>query len=456
MDGLHAKKLRRAFAAALLLAVLLLAAGCGEAALSEARSTPEPTPHVHRWRGGACAECGAVCAHEWRLGVCTLCGKVCRHEWRDGVCSLCGLVCTHKWKDGVCRSCGTVCAHEWREGVCAVCGLVCTHESHDPEDLVCAACGLKAAHSYRNGVCTRCGAVPSFWGSLQDVPASLKVEAQEHGTMESYHFPLVEWEILPGPHATVFVEDRRKRDMVVYTPPGYDPEERYNVVILSPGAGHSAHYWLERPNRLGTEVGRIKGCELLDRLIENGIIEPAIFVTVEYYLYGAPAEIAVGYGRDLRERVLPFLAANYGTWASVGEQGELIPAPEHFAFVGASFGAMIGWELLAGNTDLFSYWGFLSGAFKTEEGMASQLNDRPDDAYPIHWLYAGDGADAQGWRPYMHKTEYLDKHCGALKLGENFCFVAVEQTSHNFSAWDIGLINSLQVFFRSRFDPAAE
>ena len=102
---------------------------------------------------------------------------------------------------------------------------------------------------------------------------------------------------------------------------------------------------------------------------------------------------------------------------------------------------MIGWELLAGNTDLFSYWGFLSGAFKTEEGMASQLNDRPDDAYPIHWLYAGDGADAQGWRPYMHKTEYLDKHCGALKLGENFCFVAVEQTSHNFSAWDIGLIN---------------
>ena len=447
------KKAVLLLAAALLLALSVLASGC--AAPGQAPPAPAPTEHAHLWQDGECAVCGAVCPHEWRDGTCAICGAPCPHEWREGVCALCGAVCPHEWQDGVCAVCGAVCPHEWQDGVCAICGAPCPHPQHGQEDLLCADCALTAPHSYLNGVCSRCGARPHFFTKLSEIPETLAIAASFHGTTETYHYPLESGEILPGPHGTYLPEERRQRDMVVYTPPGYDPAGRYDVVILSPGAGHNAHYWMERANRLGSTVGRIKGCELLDRLIEQGLIEPAIFVTVEYYLLGQPAEIAVSYGRDLRERVLPFLAAHYATYASVDEKGALIAAPEHFAFVGASFGAMIGWQLLADNTDLFSYWGLLSGAFKHEEEMIDLLDRGVEEDRPIHWLYAGDGREAQGWTPYLHKVEALGESCSCLEMDKNLSFVAVAKTSHNFSAWDIGLINSLQVFFRSRFEPKA-
>lgn len=454
MERLYEKVLRRVFCAAVLLAVLLLAAGCAPSA--PAAEPTEPTEHVHRWSHGVCGECGAVCAHVWRGGVCTVCDRVCRHEWLDGVCTVCGLSCTHRWREGVCTRCGEVCEHVWREGVCAVCGTECPHEKHNANSLRCEDCGEKAPHAYLNGVCTRCGRRPSFLDRIKPVPENFLVGAEAHGATETFHFALREGEILPGPRGDKSVEERRQREMVVYTPADYDPEKQYNVVIISPGAGHNAHFWMERANRMGSAIGRIEGRELLDRLIEQGVIEPMIVVTVEYYHLGTPAVISVTYGRDLRERVLPYLAEHYATYASIGEDGEFIAAPEHFAYVGASFGAMIGWQLMPKSTDLFSFWGLLSGGFSTEEEMAYQINNGIWRDYPIHWLYAGDGERAQGWVPYLRKIEAVDKSCDCLAMDKNLSFLAVKDTEHEVAAWDVGLINCLQVFFHSRFDPTVE
>ncbi len=454
MRPLRRKRLPAALLAALLLAVLLLAAGCGGAE-REASAAPETADHVHHWLHGVCTDCGAVCEHDWDRGVCTICGKVCRHEWQDGVCLRCGLRCTHKWQGSVCLRCGLHCDHEWRDGVCLRCGTACAHERHGKDSLVCETCGLKVSHSYLNGACTRCGAQPVFIDWIRSVPCSLLSSAQTHGTTEIYHYPLDEGEILPGAHATLTKEDRSQRNMIVYTPAGYDPDTPYNVVIVSPGAGHDAQYWLERTNLFGSVIGRIEGRELLDRLIEQGLIEPVIVVAVEYYHHGHPDEIAVPYGKDLRERVLPFLAEHYATYASIGEDGKFIAAPEHFAYVGASFGAMIGWHLLPHNTDLFGYWGLLSGAFTDDEEMAAWINAGVSEEHPILWLYAGDGEKAHGWQPYLHRVEALDELCACLETDKNLSFVAVKDTAHDFGAWNTGLINCLQIFFRNRFEPAA-
>ena len=313
-------------------------------------------------------------------------------------------------------------------------------------------------HDYLNGVCTLCGEQPAFITRLKDIPKDFGDPAESQGELANYHFPLNEGEILPGAKGKRTPEERRMRDMVVYTPAGYDPEKAYNVVILAPGAGHNAHSWLERANRLNGELGRVKGSELLDRLIERGYIEPMIVVSVEYFLHGAPSEIAAPYEKDLRERVLPFLAANYGTYASFGEDGSFIPAPEHFAFVGASYGAMIGWQMLPTCTDLFSYWSFLSGGFqeREEQELTERFNALVDEEHPIHWLYAGDGKMTQGWSPYRHRVERLNENCDCLEMGKNLSFLAVEKATHNSTTWDTGLYNSLQVFFHSRYDPTQE
>ena len=427
MSDLRKKRLRAALLPTLLLAVLLFSAGCGEKAQPPEPDQPKPTaatppPHVHEWQDGVCRGCGEICAHEWQDGVCTICGESCVHDWRDGVCT--------------------------------ICGMSCPHGRHDPESGLCEDCGMEAGHSYLNGSCTRCGAKPIFIDRLRGVPDALTIAAKKHGKTETFHYPLEEGEIVSGPHGTVSVEDRKERDMVVYTPYGYDPEKQYNVVIMVPGAGHNAHFWMERLNRLGSAVGRVKGCELLDRLIEQGFVEPTIFVEVEYYLRGAPEEVAFYFTRDLRQRVLPFLAEHYGTYASVDERGELIAAPEHFGVAGASFGAMVCWQMLPESTDLFSYWALLAGAYNHEEEMAERINEGVSAEHPIHWLFAGDGKLAQGWSAYRNKLRELDESCACLEMDRNLSFIAVEDTSHNFSSWDIGLINSLQVFFHSRFDPS--
>ena len=455
-------------------ALTLFAAGCGASRTPAAEAPPtetaEPTPHVHSWDGGVCTLCGEICEHEWRGGVCTVCGLRCAHEWKDGVCTVCGLRCEHEWKDGVCAVCalhcphvwqngacticGMPCEHVWREGVCAKCGEVCAHERHDAATRLCEVCGMKVSHEYLNGRCTLCGAEPAIITGLGDLPKEFRNATKQTGRLENYHYVLGEGEMLPGKHPTVTFEDIKMRDVVVYTPYGYDPHKQYNVVILAPGAGHTAHQWLEWTNLVSTKIGRLRGTELLDRMLALDLIEPTIIVVTEYYLRGSPAEISVVFEKDLRERVLPFIAANYGTYASVDEEGNFVPAPEHYAFVGSSYGAMIGWQMLPDNTDLFAYWGLLSGGYRDEdeEALTARINAGVNEDRPVLYLYAGDGKRADGWMPYRNRMARLSDAAAPLEAGVNFRFLAVDRVGHNYPAWDAGLYNCLQIFFHSRYD----
>ena len=222
---------------------------------------------------------------------------------------------------------------------------------------------MPVGHSYINLVCTRCGEGPAFVETTKEYPADAAAPTDRKGKLETYHLPRTGGEIISGARDPEAYEDRKMLDFVVYTPYGYDPAERYNVLILTPGAGHNAHYWLERANRVSSAFGRVKGADLLDSLIAGGYTEPLIVVAVEYYLHDGPEQSAVYFEQNLRWFILPFLAENYATYATVDEYGILVPSPEHFALVGASYGAMIGWQILPDCADLFSYWGLLSGAF---------------------------------------------------------------------------------------------
>lgn len=435
------------------LAMLLSAAACGaqesggrtlpapEAAAAETPA-PEPTAHVHDWLHGVCRICGERCEHIWEDGVCTICGESCEHVWEDGVCTLCGVSCTHHWDRGVCRICGTI----------------CLHEQHDPKTGRCTVCWLPIEHDYVNAVCTRCGEGPGFIEKLLDFPEAAAAATEKKGKQETYHLPRTGGEVLPGARNLKRYEDKTMLDFVVYTPYGYDPDQQYDVVIIAPGAGHNAHYWLDRANKLSVSTGRIKGVDLLDSMIASGHVKPAIFVVTEYYLHGQPAKSSVYLEQNLREYILPFLAENYATYASLDEAGQLVPAPEHFAFIGASFGAMIGWEMLPGCTDLFSYWGLLSGVYqkREHEDMVEKINTSIGEMNPVRFLYAGDGNRAEGWLAYRNRIGALIKACGCFEEGKNILFLASQKTAHTFSTWDIGLYNCMQIFFQNKFVPGAE
>ena len=417
------------------LALLLPLCACGaqetaerELPLPEEEPTAVPEP----------AETPQV--HEWQRGVCRICGEVCEHDWEGGTCTVCGIFCSHRWEDGRCANCGTV----------------CDHKKHDYETGHCLVCGLEVAHSYVNGVCRYCGREPDYIYKMAEFPGAAAVPTKEKGKLEAYHMPRLGGEIEPGARNTRTYEGRRMLDFVVYTPYGYDPAQQYNVLILTPGVGHNAHYWLERDNKFNVQLGRIQGADMLDGLIANGYIEPLIVVVTEYYLHGQPAESAVYLEQNLRYYILPFLAENYSTYASVDENGFVRPAPEHFAYGGASFGAMLGWQLLPGCTDLFSYWGLLSGGFQHDEETIEQINAGIGETNPVRFLYAGDGKRAVGWMAYRNRIRDLVELCDCFEDGKNILFLATEKTSHNYSSWNMGLYNFLQIFFRNEYIPGFE
>ena len=432
----------------LALALLLSAAGCAGSPPAEEsgsdrsiRAEDEAAEHTHAWRDGVCEVCGAKCAH----------------VWEDGVCTVCGLNCVHVWEDGACTVCGLNCAHVWEDGVCTVCGLNCPHDRHDAETGVCPVCGLKVGHRYVNSVCSRCGAVPQVVLIPNDYPGEVLGEIpQEHGTLETWHYFPLTGEVESGGRVVKSREDKKIREIVVYTPPGYDPAERYDLLLIAPGAGHTAHQWLEKTNRVNGLYPRITGRDLLDSMIAHGYTEPLIVAVVEYYLHGAAENVAPVYEQDLRERVLPFLAREYATFATADDDGVFHPAPEHFAFIGVSFGSMMGWEMLPECTDLFSYWGLYSGGFQDNAGLLWRLGQGVDETRPIHYLYAGDGTMLESWHAYYNRFEALLQGADALEEGRNALFYPIKKTEHNYADWNISLFNSLQLFFKNRYEPGAD
>ena len=409
------------------LLLLLLLGGCGAGASQTVPEAPTPTPVPTP--------------------------TPCPHDWQDGVCAICGLVCTHDWHEGVCAICQSVCDHSYDGGVCTNCGYACPHPSHDRETLICPDCGAAADHLLENGACARCGLEPTFLRQPKDYPGEILAGVDEHGTLETWHFPLEEGDVVPGPREEKTREDKKAREIVVYTPPGYDPEKPYNVVVIVPGAGHNAHQWLEKVNRVNSLYPRITGANLLDGMIVCGYCEPVIVAVVEYYHLGRPIEIAVPYEQSLRERVLPFLATQYSTYASVSEAGSFVAAPEHFAFIGVSFGAMIGWQMLPGCADLFSYWGLYSGGYQNDAVLTERLNTELDAEHPIHYLYAGDGTLLNSWMPYCNRIEILAETCPWFELGKNIRFFPIDKTEHNYADWNISLFNTMQLFFKTRYVP---
>lgn len=136
------------------------------------------------------------------------------------------------------------------------------------------------------------------------------------------------------------------RELVVYTPPGYDgSSERYPVLYLLHGAGGNERTWTER--------GRAE--VILDNLIADGRLEPLVAVMPFGYAEarqpGAGRADAAenkrqreGFARDLLEDVIPLVESSYRVYAD----------RDHRAIVGLSLGGAQALALGLSHTALFS------------------------------------------------------------------------------------------------------
>lgn len=130
------------------------------------------------------------------------------------------------------------------------------------------------------------------------------------------------------------------QDLGIYLPPDYDANRAkpYNTIYLSHGMGGNETYWFSTP----------QADNIMDHVIAEDKAQEAIIVCLDNSSYDWNySEIE----NNIRNYVIPYIEANYNV--RTDKEGR--------AFAGFSMGAMTTTHMMFHCSDLFKYFGVLSG-----------------------------------------------------------------------------------------------
>ncbi len=359
--------------------------------------------------------------------------------------------CPHLiWVDGVCADCGEVCAHEtWAEGVCAVCAMPCPHPAHDAESRMCTQCGQVVPHTYLDGVCTMCGEKPVYTDEI--LPRDLFKPCEHKGTVEELRYTTRDYINSPSYPEPILLEKK----LYVYLPYGYDPAEKYDMLILLHGMGGADTYWLvDKQDYLYPQQDFVYTTDLLDNLYEMGWCHKMIIATPTFYRY--PDQMGVynqkqderQFLQELRSDILPLLLASYPTYARENTLEAMGEARQHFGYAGLSMGSIYAYTtILPECLDIFGWYGCFSGSDGNMSQLAAVLNAPENADKPVYYFYNSIGNKDNMF--YWQHGQYheLVQRAEGLTDGENACFNEIKGAYHLYTAWATGLYNFLPVIF---------
>jgi len=150
----------------------------------------------------------------------------------------------------------------------------------------------------------------------------------------------------------------RLRELVVYTPPGYDQSRtRFPTVYLQHGNGDNQATW--------TTHG--KAHWILDNLIARKLAVPMVVVMMDGHAVTPGPNSQQGntgaFERDLLEKVLPFIEKNYRVKKGASNR----------CLVGLSMGGGQSLTIGLNNSDVFSWVGGFSAAVPTNTAISKAL-----------------------------------------------------------------------------------
>lgn len=199
-----------------------------------------------------------------------------------------------------------------------------------------------------------------------------------------------------------------RREMLVYTPPGYSPDKKYPVIYLLHGLNSGAGQW----------PYWVRADYVIDNLLADGKIGPAIMVfpncntsiTVANPKPDEQEERKAGfkgYGvlfeNDLLQDIIPYIKSHYSVYTD----------REHRALAGLSMGGGQSLNIGLSHIDTFAYIGGMSSAPNTNEfGGLSENKLVPDlkaakEQLKVLWLGCGnkDGLIRVSQRVHQHLKE---------------------------------------------------
>lgn len=237
----------------------------------------------------------------------------------------------------------------------------------------------------------------------------------------------------------------------VYLPADYDESKQYNVLYLMHGIGGNEREW-----GMFDKTSKVK--IMMDNLIIDGTIEPFIIVapngrsSTDFANTNADYNAFYHFGKELRNDLIPYIDANFATYAEYSEDGyDLTAARDHRAMAGLSMGGMQTTNIgMCECLDIISWFGAFSAAPTTYSAskIASCLKEFED--YNINYYYGlcgtGDGiALASARSAVTGLTALTDK----LTDGENFAW-QTRPGGHDFEIWYLGFYNFAKIAFRQK------
>ena len=231
---------------------------------------------------------------------------------------------------------------------------------------------------------------------------------------------------------------------VVYLPPQYDENERYDLLVLCHGIGGSENEWgFMNPFCIGKNV--------MDHLILSGEIHPMIIVmpngrSTANYMDGSMNNAASFYqfGKELRNDLIPYMDAHFATYGS-DSQEDLSAARDHRAMAGLSMGGMQTINIgLCECLDFISAFGAFSAAptSYSSAAIAAKLEAFPEQTIRYFYNICGtedDVAYPSAAAAAKNILDYTDRI-----NADNYCWQE-RKGGHDFNIWNLGLYNFVRI-----------
>ena len=305
-------------------------------------------------------------------------------------------------------------------------------------------------------------------GFIKKIPMKPKyTEARENrGTVEKLTYTTHDYAAeAEEPGTEILLE----KDLYVYLPYGYSPDQTYNVLYLMHGAGEDERYWLSE-ERMGKPT-----CAVLDYMMDKGEMEPAIVVSstvnagrepgteAVHHQYSdtaaqQPSEVPENptraanlsvYPIELRNDIIPLIETKYATFTKGDVSGENLQATRaHRAFAGFSMGSITTENVMKDCLDIIAYFGNYSAGSDNEEFFAAMASEEFKDLPILFWYHGEGSADfaLEGHKQFC--AAILEKMADRVVDGENYAYVEFKGGTHAYNCWLPHMYNCLKVFFK--------
>lgn len=235
----------------------------------------------------------------------------------------------------------------------------------------------------------------------------------------------------------------------VYLPKDYDETKQYNVLYLMHGIGGDEKEW-----GMFNSSSKVKA--MMDNLIQKGAIEPFIVVAAngrsgaDFANRNADYNAFYKFGQELRNDLIPYIDANFATYAEYDENGyDLTAARDHRAMAGLSMGGMQTTNIgMCECLDIISWFGAFSAAPTTYP--ADKIAECVDsfEGYDINYYYAMCGTeDGIAFSSAQAAVTGLTEKTDKFVEGENFTWQTLPG-AHDFNIWYLGYYNFARLVFK--------